>query len=340
MKTKTVYILAAVVTLVVAVLVLFQQGLIPTDWTARVATNSSGSSTNSGEGGSSSSQTSASGSDPGQAETADTLELNEIRLVLSNVEINQRQALLENESAFREFVLQEVSNKSLLAAARSNNLQDNENVRFLMQRAANNVLLELYVNGIINSRVSPEFPSEAQIQEYYQNNRDSMVIEERIPVWQVFFPVPGTMTEEEVTALEGQARQLASEIRSGAIEFSNAAVSNSGHEPSRLNGGYMGILKVSELFPVIKTALDELQLEEVSDPVRSEMGFHILKRGEIVPSQDVTLEQVQGDIRTLLINQARTNLTNDIRDLAANSFPVSFPDELIEEWRTTLQSEN
>jgi parvulin-like peptidyl-prolyl isomerase len=341
MNKKSVYILSSVVAFVLVILVLIQQGLLPGEWTSRLSTEIGSSSMNSGgEDQSSTPPVSLDVSTPGQGETVTPLELNDIRLVLANVEANQRQALLENEATFREFVLQEASNKSLLAAARSNSLHENDNVRFLMQRAANNVLLELYINGIISSRVSPDFPSAFQIQEYYDNNREKMLIEERIAVSQVFYPVPETMTAEEISALEARAGQLAADIRSESIDFSTAALQNSGHEPSRLNGGNMGIIKVSELFPVIKEALTSLQRDEVSDPVRSQMGFHILKRGEIIPAQDVSLEQVQGDIRTLLINQARTNLNNDIRNLAAKSFPVTLADELILEWRSMLQSEN
>ena len=339
MNNKSVYILISIVVVVVVILGLYQQGLLPKAWTSLLSAEIGSSATDSGgEAQLASSSGSSSGAPQGEDEELSTLDLGDIQLILANVDAAQKQALLEDEAAFRNFVITEASNKSLLAAARSNKLHENANVRFLMERAANNVLRELYVNGIINSRVSPDFPSETQIQDYYETNRQNMVIEERISVWQVFFPVSETMTDEEVSALEAQANQVASDIRAGSIDFSTAALTHSKNEPSRLNGGYMGILKMSDLIPVIREALVSLPLDVVGDPNRSEMGYHILKRGEIIPSQDVSLQQVQGDIRTLLINQVRTNLINDVRSLATASFPVSYPDELLEEWRTTLQS--
>ncbi|MEX2353954.1 MAG: hypothetical protein WD709_07170, partial [Gammaproteobacteria bacterium] len=86
-----------------------------------------------------------SGADVGTPE----LELEHIRRLLANVNAERRQALLDDAESFREFVRQEALNQSLLAAARSNGLQDEPDVQFLMERNANNVLREVYLNRLL-----------------------------------------------------------------------------------------------------------------------------------------------------------------------------------------------
>jgi parvulin-like peptidyl-prolyl isomerase len=263
----------------------------------------------------------------------------EVQQVLANVDTNQKKALLEDENAFQEFVRQEASQLSLLAAANSNKVDQDPNAKFLMQRSSDNVLREIYVNKLINSKIPAGFPSDEQINQYYENNKDNLVIEERVSVWQIFLPIAEGMTGDQVSELESRANRIANDIRDNRIDFTTAALDNSQHQPSKLNGGYMGILKVSELIPGIHEALMALEEGEVSSPVKSEMGFHILKRDRVIPSQGVTLDQVRGQIRNLLVNQMRAKLRNEIMTLASETYPVEVTEEMIAAWRARLRSE-
>jgi len=102
----------------------------------------------------------------------------------------------------------------------------------------------------------------------------------------------------------------------------------------------MGILKISELIPGIHEPLLALEEGEISEPIKSEMGFHILRRDQVIPSQPVTLEQVRPQIRNLLVNQLRARLQNEIIELATNTYPVEYQEDAIKEWRNILKNSN
>jgi len=265
-----------------------------------------------------------------------SFKLGHVQAVLANVQPRRRQALLENAEAFRDFVRQEAANQSLLAAARSSNLEQDENTRFLMQRTAENVLVEVYLNRLINNRIPADFPTEEQLREYYEENKQNLVLEERMHVWQIFLPVAAGAEQQGIDEVRNRVEQLVTDLREGKIDFSGAAYRHSGHQASRNNGGYMGLLKVSELIPVIHEALSELDEGEISDPVRSDTGFHILRRGATVPAREVTFEEVRDQIANLLTNQVRARLQNAVREQAATSFPVNLDEETIEAWRQRL----
>jgi parvulin-like peptidyl-prolyl isomerase len=259
--------------------------------------------------------------------------------LLAKVDLNQRQALLDDGNAFREFVRQEAANVSLLAAARANNLENDADTQFLIRRNADNVLREVYLNKLVNSQLPAEFPNADQIKQYYETNKANLVVGERVSVWQIFLPLSQDMTPAAVVELEKEASRIEAEIKANKLEFSTAAVRYSKHQPSRLNGGYMGLLKVSELIPGIDKAVMDMDEGETSGVVRTDMGFHILRRGEIIPAQDVALEEIQDQIRTLMINQARTQLRNAITQKVNETYPVPVEDAMIEEWRLSLKSE-
>jgi parvulin-like peptidyl-prolyl isomerase len=269
-----------------------------------------------------------------------SINFDSLRLLFANVAPNQRAALLDDEAAFGEFVKSIASQKSLLAAAKSNNLDQEPNINFLMRRSAENTLMELYLNRLISNKIPTDFPTEEQISEYFENNKDNLVVEERVSVWQIFIPTPQGTSDEQISEIQSQAIQIVSDIRAGRTDFTNAALTYSSHQPSKLNGGYMGILKISELIPGIHEPLLALEEGEISEPIKSEMGFHILRRDQVIPSQPVTLEQVRPQIRNLLVNQLRARLQNEIIELATNTYPVEYQEDAIKEWRNILKNSN
>jgi hypothetical protein len=187
------------------------------------------------------------------------LELDYLEKLLAGVEHRQLEQLLDDEQAFQQFVRQEADNQSILAAARSNYLHEDKNVAFLMQRGADRVLRETYLNRLMLEQLPPDFPTREQAREFYEQNPDQFQISERIHVWQVFLQVEPGADEESVTAVEDQARDINRRLRAGELDIAKAAAEYSVHEPSRRNGGYMGMVRIADLKPEIARALGELE---------------------------------------------------------------------------------
>lgn len=264
------------------------------------------------------------------------IDLQYVEKLIANMKTDERQELLSDEAVFKQAIENEAINRSLLSAALANNMDKDSNVEFLMQRGAENVLRESYLNRLIRSKLPADFPSEAQITEYYENNKDKFVIPERIHVWQIFYQRP-----EDINAVS-EVKQLATrtykKLEKNNSNFSELAISQSDHEPSRANGGYMGLIKTDELIPEVKQALVKSKEGEISWPVESESGFHILKKGITLKPIVVELEQVQAQIRQLLLNQANTQLRQAVFAQASKEFPQSLTESKLEEWRLQLKT--
>ena len=275
---------------------------------------------------------------PSQAVSAEPVTLAQVQQVLANVDDKQRRALLADQDAFQKFIHQEAGNASVLAAAKANNLEKDANTVFLMQRGAENILRETYLERLIASKVPADFPSDAQVKEYFDKNRDKLVIGERVHVWQIFLPLDKDASAKKVGDAEKQAARIIDDLKQGKIDFTTAALKYSGHEASKNNGGYLGLVKVADLKPEISKPLLALDEGKLSTPIRTDEGIHILKRGVIVPAQTVSLDEIKPQIRQLLINQARAQLRNAIYEQAKKTYPVELQDAKIEEWRLRLKT--
>jgi len=235
------------------------------------------------------------------------LELSDLQKVLSVLDEKQRKQVLADEKVFSDFVKQEAGKASVLVAARANKIHENEKALILVQRGVDNIVREIYLNQLLTSKIPVGFPTDAQLQEYYNQNKEKFVIEERIYVWQIFLPISEGTSKKDIELLKKRAESINNDLRKKKTDFASAAYKYSKHEASSISGGYMGLIKVSDMKPEVRDVIKKLQQGNISHPVKTDDGIHILKRGAIVPKQDITLEQSEPRIKEL-INKTRNSL--------------------------------
>lgn len=272
-------------------------------------------------------------------DTGVELQYQDVQQILANIDVDRRKSLLDKEDNFRNFIQQEEGNLSVLQAAKVNKVDQDQNTVFLMQIAADRVLRESYISKLMTEKFPAEFPTDDQIKEFYEKNKDKFVLEERVHIWQIFLKIDEGMDKAAITALEKTAADIATRIRQGKLDFIKAAFQYSENHPSRENGGDMGLIKVSDLRPEIAKPLMALKVGELSQPVRSDTGIHILKRGAVIPRQDVSLEQVRGQLIVALKKQAQAQFRKAIYEQAGKTYPVDIDDKKIEEWRLRLRTQ-
>jgi parvulin-like peptidyl-prolyl isomerase len=266
------------------------------------------------------------------------IDLDYVSLLITNMNVQERSKVLEDPSLFKQVIENEANNRSTVSAAVSNKLVNDRNVEFLMRRGAENILREAYLNRLVVSKLPKDFPSNEQVSEYFESNKAQFVVPERVHVWQIFFKKSEGADADEIISLKQKAEKIISEIKKGKADYSNVAISQSEHEQSKALGGYMGLLKTSDLLPELKESLLKLKEGELSKPVESASGMHILKRGKIIEAETLQLSQVEQQIRQLLINQANNQLRNAIFVQARKEYPQDISDKKLEEWRLRLKT--
>ena len=263
-----------------------------------------------------------------------------ITLLVANMNANERERVLADQNLFKQVIESEANNRSALMSAASNQLNQHPNVKFMMERNADNMLLEFYLNLLIKRKLPEEFPSNEQIIAYYESNKETQfTFPLRARIWQIFLSKPKDASETEILELQQKAEEIISKIKKGTNDFSNLAVSQSQHEQSRSRGGYMGVMEVDGLLPEIKEHILKSKVGEVSDPIETDTGLHIIKRGTILAEETLAFEQVEDQIRQILIKQTGMQLKNAIFDQAREDYPQQISESVIEDWWLELKDE-
>ncbi|HFO2532497.1 TPA: peptidylprolyl isomerase SurA [Yersinia enterocolitica] len=95
----------------------------------------------------------------------------------------------------------------------------------------------------------------------------------------ILIPLPENPSQQQVDQAEELANKLVSDIKSGA-DFGKLAIANSA-DSQALKGGQMGWGKLQELPSLFAERLQSANKGEVVGPIRSGVGFHILKVNDI-----------------------------------------------------------
>lgn len=276
-------------------------------------------------------------SDPVRAGVTE-IELDTVRQLLSLVDHERRAAILESSENFAKFVQQERANQAVLTAAYENSADQNDAVSTLMLRASQKVLAEAYLTQVVRRNLDANFPSEEQTREFYAANEDAFRLPDRLHLWQIFIPADAQSSALAKKNASALATQLATGLRAGKTDFAAVAGKHSKHLQSRVNDGYMGLLKTDDLLPEVRAAIEKLKPDTVSLPVQSDAGFHILKRGALVVGTQLEFAAVQARIVAQLQREAGNRVRQAAVKKIIETYPVNVDESALDQWLESLES--
>lgn len=105
---------------------------------------------------------------------------------------------------------------------------------------------------------------------------------------------------EKVKAAEEKAQALAAEARRPGVDFVELAKAKS-EGPSAPDGGDLGFFKRGMMVPEFDKVAFALQPGEVSDPVRTRFGFHVIRVDERRAAEVAPFEDVKDQLRERLL---------------------------------------
>lgn len=174
--------------------------------------------------------------------------------------------------------------------------------------------------------------SDADVRRYYGENRERFRRAEGASLRVAYVPL--TITDGDREATIERARELRAEIAAGA-DFATVAQRESSDPGSRDRGGDLGAFGRGQMVPSFDSAAFALPVGEVSEPVVSPFGVHLIevqsREGDEVTARHILLpfEKGEEELRRIeeQLDQIRTRArTAGLQAAAANQPGVTFRD--------------
>ena len=113
---------------------------------------------------------------------------------------------------------------------------------------------------------------------------------------------------------EDDAKAVKAELDKGA-DFAELAKKKS-KDPGAADGGDLGFFTKEQMVPEFSAVAFTLEPGKISDPVKSQFGWHIIKVEEKRSRQAPAFEQVKGQIETYVTRKAQADYVAKLREAA------------------------
>src|SRR6202162_1376795 len=113
---------------------------------------------------------------------------------------------------------------------------------------------------------------------------------------------------------EDEAKAIEDELKKGA-DFAELAKKKS-KDPGAADGGDLGFFTKDQMVPEFSAVAFTLDLGKISDPVKSQFGWHVIKVEEKRNRQAPAFDQVKGQIETYVTRKAQADYVAKLREAA------------------------
>lgn len=169
--------------------------------------------------------------------------------------------------------------------------------------------------------------TEDQVLQRYEQMSDQLTTPEIRTASHILLAVNTNASDEEVDQAKNKIMELKSRIDQGE-DFAGLAKEFSQDPGSAAEGGDLGEVERGMMVKAFETVLFALQPGEVSDPVKTQFGWHLIKLHEISGGKKQTFEQARETIEQELRNElADIQIYDKVESLANIGYEQ--PDSLL-----------
>ncbi|WP_461480968.1 peptidylprolyl isomerase [Porticoccus sp.] len=259
-----------------------------------------------------------------------------------------------NQSIERLAKSRGLSMEDMLEEARQNGID----LGRLREQLRNEMIIKRVQDGFVNQRINI---SEQEIDNFLKSEEGQQWSSPDVNLGHIILTLPAGAPRDQVAAVEQKVRELYEQLQAGA-DFRSLAIANSSGQ-NALKGGDLGWRKTTQLPSIFITAVDKLSPGEVSVPIRSDAGYHLLKLYErrgggekivvqhharhilIKPNEIRTEEETKAmleGIRADILNGAdftelaRENSEDIASSMAGGDVGWSLPGQFVPEFETVM----
>ena len=177
-------------------------------------------------------------------------------------------------------------------------------------RAPETVTLE-YIDLDASKLLVPAPTDDALRQRFQQQQAHAAAADQRLTS-HILVKVDANANEATWKAAEAKAKKIAEQARQPGADFAALARADSDDDGSKSAGGDLGWVEKGAMTKPFEDALFAMQAGQVSDPVRTEFGWHVIQLREIKTGTQATFEQVRDQLAKEQADADRERAYNDL----------------------------
>ncbi len=205
-----------------------------------------------------------------------------------------RKQAVGDTQLMNRLVRAEIERMAVLREAKAQSWDQRPDVVAQIARARDQVIAATFLASV--SVPAGDFPTDAQIQSAYDLNRDSFMVPRQYDLQQIYIALPTSDDKSAEAAAEKKAKDLAAQAKARNADFAALARQYSQLKDSAAQGGDMGWAPEPQIIPEIRSLVTGMSKGEVSDPIRTADGWHIVRLVDTKAAAPRPLAEVKANI--------------------------------------------
>lgn len=168
--------------------------------------------------------------------------------------------------------------------------------------------MQKFVEKLFNDNIKV---SDADVKKAYEEKKKDYIVPETIQASHI------------LVKTEAEANKIEDELKAGA-SFEELARKYSTDPGSKVKGGDLGYFGRGMMVPEFEKAAYGLKIGEISPPVKSQFGYHIIKKTGVRPERVMPYEQVKTNLEQQLKSDKQRDFFDKWREKAMKETEVKY----------------
>lgn len=245
----------------------------------------------------------------------------EVRATIATLDPHNQAAVTRDPALLSQTVRAILANRLVLKEALAKKWDQQPAVVAQLARARENLIIE----GYLQSQTAPpdSYPNETEIKSVYDANISAFLMPRRFQLAQIVVAVPKDADKAAEDAARKKLDDVIRKAKQPGADFAGLARTLSDDKATAERDGQIGWVAEPDLKPEIRNQVIGLERAGISDPIKLDDGWHVIKLLDTEASHTRPLTEVKDAlVQRMRAERAEANRRAYVAELVKQSPPV------------------
>jgi parvulin-like peptidyl-prolyl isomerase len=224
-----------------------------------------------------------------------------VRAFIATLGAREQTAVIRDPALLSQAVRLMLANEIVLKEATDKKWDEKPAVAVQLERLRSSAIVETYLQAA--SMPAADFPGEADIEKAYEASKSAFLVPRQFQLAQIFVTLAKDADKNTEDAAKKKLADVQAKLKQPGFDFSAIATASSDDKESAPRGGEIGWISEPQLRPELKPQVMGLAKNSVTEAIKLDDGWHVLKLIDTKAAYTRPLNEVHDAIAQQLRSQ-------------------------------------